>query len=478
MSINSEKDNVKINELEDLTDREKLVVKSYLQKVDLRIVPIMGLIYFFAVMDRSNIGNAFTNGLSEGLNFNNAEKGNATSLFFVFYIIMETPSNILLKRFSPHLWFSLVITSWSVVCLGMAFAKSPASFLVCRCLLGAIESGLTPGVIAYMPYWYTRAEVGLRMSMFFAAGTLSGVFGGPIAAGLVSVKVKDVEPYAVIFLIEGAISIGFGILSFFLIVDYPETAKFLNEEEKELITRRIRADQGSAMKEKVTLKSIKSSLSDWKMWMYAIMFYSANVPGVTINTFAGPLIKNLGYTSRNATIMSSLPNLAGFVGQMMTGYTMTRFPLFLNAIFYTSFAVVGFAVAGFTFDNSKLRLGFLCVAGFGTFPNIPIIATWMSVNAGGISKRMISSAMTVSFGGIAGATTGYLLTDNFKPKYTGGLATNIAVLAIIMVFSLILSIYFKYENARRDRNPVDVSHLSEREQRDLNDYHPSFRYRI
>ncbi|OMJ12368.1 putative transporter [Smittium culicis] len=478
MSINSEKELQKINEVEELSEYEQALVKSYLRKVDLRIIPIMGLIYFFAVMDRANIGNAYANGLETALKLTTADKGNVTSFFFIFYIIMETPSNILLKKFKPHIWFSLIITSWSVVCLCMAFARTVPTFLVCRSLLGATESGLTPGVVAYMPYWYTRAEVGFRMSMFFAAGTLSGVFGGPIAAGLVGIPIKGVEPFAVIFLIEGAISIGFGILAFFLIVDYPETAKFLNPEEKELITRRIRADQGSAIKSKVSKADILKSLSDWKMWVYAIMFYAVNVAGVTINVFASPLIKNLGYQSRTATILSSLPNLAGFVGQLLTGYTMTAFSLWLNASFFASIAVIGYAVTGFTFKSSVLRLVFLCVAGFGTFPNIPVIATWMSVNAGGISKRMISSAMTVSFGGIAGATTGYIFVSDYAPKYTIGNSVNITVLILIVLFSLILRAFFTAENARRDANPVDVSHMSEEEQRALNDLHPNFRYRL
>ncbi|PVZ96942.1 hypothetical protein BB558_007124, partial [Smittium angustum] len=35
-------------------------------------------------------------------------------------------------------------------------------------------------------------------------------------------------------------------------------------------------------------------------------------------------------------------------------------------------------------------------------------------------------------------------------------------------------VYFTKENNRRDNNPEDVSHMSEEEQRLLNDYHPDF----
>ncbi|PVU92224.1 hypothetical protein BB561_003959 [Smittium simulii] len=469
---------VLINQTESLTVQEQALVKSYLFKVDLRVIPILGFVYFFAVMDRANIGAASANGLREGLNLSTANAGHITSFFFIAYVAFQAPANILLKKFSPHIWFSFIICAWSIVVMCMAATKTAVAFIACRFLLGMFECGLTPGVVAYMPYWYTRSEVGFRMSLFFAAGTLSGVFGGPIAAGLVQHQIGNLAPYNTIFLIEGALSLFFGILTYFFIEDYPDKCTFLKEEEREIAVRRISNDQGLASQAKNSFQSIIAALLDWKVWVYSLMFLAVNIMGTTIGFFSPIIITALGHTSTKATIYSSFPNLAGFVAQVLSSWTMTAFPLWLNAAVYALIGLIGAAVSGFVLNNNTIRLVFLCVFGFGTFPNIPIIATWMSVNSGGISKRMIASAMTVSFGGASGLITPYFNLKEYAPKFRVSFLLNIVSSAFILVASLVLVAYYKYENARRDRNPEDVSHLSEDEQRALNDNHPSFRYKL
>lgn len=59
-------------------------------------------------------------GLKEDLNIEKGTKYNtALTIFFVPYIIFEIPSNILLKKFKPHIWctfsFSLLaVYTWQL----------------------------------------------------------------------------------------------------------------------------------------------------------------------------------------------------------------------------------------------------------------------------------------------------------------------------------------------------------------------------
>ncbi|OMH78966.1 High-affinity nicotinic acid transporter [Zancudomyces culisetae] len=479
MSDKEKQELTTINQDEVLTPREQMVVKQYLKKVDIRILPIFSLVYLLAVMDRANIGSAINLGLGDTVKFTKQQAPWNVSIFFVFYIICETPANILLKKLKPHIWFTIIVCGWSITCILMTWARTPATLLTARGFLGAFESGLTPGVVGYMPYWYTRSEIGLRMSIFFAAGTLSGVFGGPIAVGLSSLTIGNIPSYAIIFLIEGIVSLLVGISLYFLVYDYPDTVKFFTPEEKELIVRRITNDQGLASKTSMSMKQTINALLDWKMWLYAVMFFAVNFAGVTLGVFGPVLVSSLGFSSIRGTLMSSLPNAAGFIGQLLTGYTMARFPLWLNSIVFAAIGCFGICMVAFTHFSPVPKLIMLCIGGFGVFPNIPIIATWMSINMGGISKRMVASAMTVSFGGIAGITAPLAFNKElYAPKFTLGLALNTACLALICVLALFFKFYYDMENRRRDNNPVDVSHLSEFEQRELNDKHPDFRYKL
>jgi len=71
-----------------------------------------------------------------------------------------------------------------------------------------------------------------------------------------------------IFIIEGLATIAFAILSFFVIVDWPEDAKFLTTEEKALIAYRLANDgnSGVARMDSLTNDALKRIFRDWKIW--------------------------------------------------------------------------------------------------------------------------------------------------------------------------------------------------------------------
>lgn len=57
-------------------------------------------------------------------------------------------------------------------------------------------------------------------------------------------------------------------MSFWIIQDFPDTARFLSEEERTLVVRRLQGDdQFSAAGEKLRMKYIWQSLLDWKTWL-------------------------------------------------------------------------------------------------------------------------------------------------------------------------------------------------------------------
>ena len=71
-----------------------------------------------------------------------------------------------------------------------------------------------------------------------------------------------------IFILEGLLTFIAGILSFWIIQDFPDTAKFLTEEERTVVIRRLQQDdQFSVAGEKLKWKYIFESLLDWKTWL-------------------------------------------------------------------------------------------------------------------------------------------------------------------------------------------------------------------
>lgn len=141
------------------------------------------------------------------------------------------------------------------------------------------------------PYsWYRRQEYGFRAAIFFSAATLAGAFGGLLAvrhffppkhsrvhvplfpirqAGLSQMAgVGGKGGWAWIFIIEGLVTVVAGVLSFFIIQDFPDTARFLTEEERTFVVRRLQADgQISAAGEKLKWRYVWQAIADWKTWL-------------------------------------------------------------------------------------------------------------------------------------------------------------------------------------------------------------------
>lgn len=69
--------------------------KAVLRKMDLRLLPMLALLYLLSFLDRGNIGNAKIEGLTETLNMNGPEYNWCLTVFFFTYCAFEVPSNLM-----------------------------------------------------------------------------------------------------------------------------------------------------------------------------------------------------------------------------------------------------------------------------------------------------------------------------------------------------------------------------------------------
>lgn len=192
-----------------------------------------------------------------------------------------------------------------------------------RWLLGVFEAGLFPGVNYYLSWyvlrtndssacidrtcsWYKRSEFGLRAAVFFSAATVSGAFGGLLAAAISNMDGVGGKPgWAWIFIIEGLITVVAGAASFFIIQDFPDTAKFLSEEERTFVIRRLQEDaQYSAAGEDFNMRYIWQSILDWKTWIAMLIYMGVDGPLYAFSLFLPSIISQLGFKSTPANLLT------------------------------------------------------------------------------------------------------------------------------------------------------------------------------
>ena len=164
-----------------------------------------------------------------------------------------------------------------MLCQG--FVTSYETLLVTRVLLGITEAGFFPAAAFLITTWYCRFEVQTRLALFYTAASLAGAFSGLLAYGISHMDgVGGLRGWQWIFILEGIVTVLGGILVPFILPDSPETAKFLTEEERQTIIRRLRQDAGTPAgqvetKEPFQWRFVRAAFLDWKIWFAIFIFW-------------------------------------------------------------------------------------------------------------------------------------------------------------------------------------------------------------
>ncbi|EMC97367.1 hypothetical protein BAUCODRAFT_33085 [Baudoinia panamericana UAMH 10762] len=455
------------------TTERKLVAR-----IDMRVIPCLCVMYLLAFLDRVNIANANVYGLSTELKLKGNQYNTALVIFFVPYILFEIPSNILLKRFKPHIWLPINMFMFGFCSIMQGVVKNYSSLLAVRFFLGLFETGMFPGAFYLIGMWYRRHEAQKRYSFFFSSTTLAGAFGGLLAAAIG--KMKGVGGYAGwrwIFILEGLLTVVVAVAFFFCIPSFPEQAKWLREDEKAYIAARLRADQGrSAVERQITLKDVGNVFKDYKVIVAGFMYFGLIVPAYGYAYFAPGIIKTYGYGAIETQLHSVPPWAAAFAMAMLTATlsdaTKIRFPF---AVFNICVAITGFGILIAVHHNKHLQYAALFLVAMGAYSAMPIIVCWFNMNLGGHHRRAVGAAWQVGFGNIGGIIAVFAFLAKDAPKYVTGYSICLAFTALSILACCVYGIACWSANRRRDKMPADLG-LTEYEKTEMGDMNPSYRY--
>lgn len=174
------------------------------RKIDLRVLPMVFLMYFFTFLDRTNLGNAKGAGLEADLGLGAYGFNIGACLYYIVYFFADIPAALSVKKFG-FIMLPLSCIMFGIVTLGTAFIHNAAGFYVVRLLLGLTESFQFPGLSYVISRYYRRAEVTTRVSFFMLASAgLAGGLGGLLASALLALgRIRSVTGWRNIFLVEG-----------------------------------------------------------------------------------------------------------------------------------------------------------------------------------------------------------------------------------------------------------------------------------
>ena len=135
---------------------DELLARSTIRRVSMRLLPFLLAGYLVSHIDRSNVGFAALQ-MNDDLGITASQFGLGASLFFLTYVALEVPSNIVMMRVGARVWIARIMITWGLVAMAMFLVQGPVSFALLRMLLGAAEAGFFPAVILYLTFWFPAA---------------------------------------------------------------------------------------------------------------------------------------------------------------------------------------------------------------------------------------------------------------------------------------------------------------------------------
>ncbi|KAI0805982.1 major facilitator superfamily domain-containing protein [Irpex lacteus] len=445
-----------------VTDEEKRLVR----KLDMRIMPILSIVYLFAYLDRSNLGNARLQGFPEDV-LGGDPTGNlfdwTNTAFFIAYIIFPIPMTITSKLFRPRIWIGCAVIGWGTASTLLSTTFNPAGAIVCRVFLGIFEAGFAPGTL-----WYTREEIGFRMAQWSSFSAVAGAFGGLIAFGVQHARVS-IENWRLLFIIEGVPTVILGLLVMWVLPDRPEETSFLNAEERKIqlerMNRGTRADYGRTL----TKKHILMAFRDWRVYAGGVIFFGSNCALAALSAHSA---------NARAQLMTVPPYAVCAVVLCVCCYASDRIQS--RGLFIVGFTItsgIGYALLLAIANNNHARYFATFLITSGTYTTIGLIIAWYAHNLGSESKKATGIPMYQAIGQCGSILGTHLFPTTEGPRYIRGFAVSCSLMFVASIAALVLTISYRVENAQRDRKygkvsdrhaPVDTSVLADKT--------PEFRY--
>lgn len=306
------------------------------RKVAWRLMPFIGVLYFLNFLDRTNIGFAAPHGMNEALGLTQAGFGLASGLFFIGYVTLEVPSNLILEKVGARRWIARIMVTWGMVATAMAFVSSANMLYTLRFLLGVAEAGFFPGIVLYLTYWFPREQRGRAMALFILALPFSAVIGAPLSSWLISTGhdiMFGLEGWRFMFLVEGVPSVAVGVICWWYLTDRPEQAKWLSAEERQWLSQTMQAEREQTATQ--YRYSLWQALSRPRILALALVYF-----GITYGLYA---------------VTFFLPTIiAGFEQQFHTSYTVFQQGLIVAVPF--AFGALAMYVCGRHSDRTGERV--------------------------------------------------------------------------------------------------------------------------
>src|SRR5713226_2264760 len=329
---------------------DRTLERSTMRKVYLRLLPFAVLSYVLAYIDRINVSFAGLT-MRGDLGMSAGTFGFAVGMFYWGYFIFEVPSNVILEKVGARIWIARIMITWGILAGLTALVTGSTSFAIVRFLLGVAEAGFFARIV----------------SGFLVGLPVAVAIGAPISTGLLGLDgLFGLRGWQVMYIAEAIPTVVIGVITFFVLTDRPEKAKFLTAEERNWLVTTIAAERRAT--EAVRTFTLWQALYNPKVLLLALNYLGIVTASLGMLIFIPQMIKSLGdYSNMTVGWLTMIPYTCGAIAMVVWGrisdrMNERRWNLFIGCVFST----VGLIIAGMTMGTWWALVG-MSIAAMGFY---------------------------------------------------------------------------------------------------------------
>ncbi|KAJ0354211.1 hypothetical protein COL154_011816 [Colletotrichum chrysophilum] len=397
--------------------------RAYVQRLDLFFFPTVCFGYFIKYLDQTNYSNAFVSGMQQDLGLYGNERNWLNTWFSLGIMVGSVPAQMTQLSFVRS---SVLIPTcevvWSLLVIGMGFAKNIQTMYALRFFIGLFEACAFPGYISMLGGWYGPKELTKRLAILLQVESIASMFSGYLQAGLyTSMNGRHgLAGWRWLFIMDAIISLPIAIWGFFGLPDLPHNTKafYWSAEVHPLQFNVIPAVGpmltelqhikygverierfGQRAQEKLTWKEAKRIYLGWEIWVFVVP-YTMVAACHSATSYFNLWLKSAGYSVVDANIYPTGGSALNIVVTVIWGIIVDHTGKnYVMIVIVQAFMILSnILLSVWTIPKGALMFAYyLSYAGSAA---TPVLISWANrLNAGDPSIRqlLVATANVVSY---------------------------------------------------------------------------------
>ncbi|KAI5476328.1 pantothenate transporter liz1 [Pseudohyphozyma bogoriensis] len=288
------------------------------------------------------LANAYVSGLKEDLNIQGNQYTFMQSIYNAALCICTIPGALIATKIRPSVFLASCEVGWMIFTFAQAGATSCPQMYAFRWFVGMFEAPFAAVAVIQMGNWYTKAEAGKRIGLWYISGQIGGATAGFLQSAIfASLDGRLGLPgWRWMYIVCGLMTLPSAVLIYFILPDYPQNtrSRWITPEEKEMAI--ARSSKTKPFTGKIDPALAKSIFGSWRPY-FILPIYIYFACSVQTAQYFAVYLKAAGYSTVARTNLNACRSLIGipivYFYSFMSDYTRSRwawccFPMIVACI--------------------------------------------------------------------------------------------------------------------------------------------------